>query len=225
MLSVLFQSLAVAALGIISPGSITAVTLLLMSDRGWRNGVSFLMGYIVMYATIGTGVLVLGVNSIEGNDSPQSVTTSIVLMALGLLLLLVGARNWRNKPGENPENGRSSRFIKLLDSATPIKSFAFAATVAVINLKNLTIFLSAVSVLLLSNLLLTTKLTMLIPLILVFCTSVIIPVVIYFAFPDQANQYLTHIKNTIDRYSRPLGIALSIILGVLLFYRGISGLL
>ncbi len=223
MLTVLVQSMALASVGIFSPGSITIVILLLMSDRGWRNGLAYMLGYLSMYALIGVGVLLLGVrNSAENTATEQSLTTSIILIVVGLLLLALTARNWRKPPATN--DGQTSRFSKIIDSITPPKAFAFAATVAIINFKNLAIFLSAVSVLLLSNLLLPTKLTMLIPLVLIFCTSVITPVVIYLAFPDRASDYLMRIKQTIERYRRPLGLIVPSILGILIVMRGISGL-
>lgn len=222
MLSVLIQSLALASVGILSPGSITIVILLLMSDKGWRNGVAYMLGYIGMYSLIGTSVLVLDVGATETGNSGQSPITSIVLICLGLLLLALTVRNWRKQPVEGNE---PSRFSKIIDGITPIKSFAFAAAIAVINFKNLAIFLSAVSVLLLSNLLLPTKLTILIPLVLIFCLSVIIPVAIYVLFPKRANEYLSHIKQTIENYSRPIGITLTLIIGILFLYRGVSGIL
>ena len=222
MLSVLLQSLALASVGILSPGSITIVILLLMSDKGWRNGVAYMLGYISMYLLIGTSVLVVGVESAQGGSTDQSLTTSIVLLCLSLLLLALTVRNWRKPPAKGKE---PSRFAKIIDGITPIKSFAFAAAIAVINFKNLAIFLSAVSVLLLSDLLLTTKLTILVPLVLIFCLSVIIPVAIYLLFPARANEFLSRIKLTIERYSRPIGIALTLIIGILFLYRGVSGIL
>lgn len=222
MLTVLLQSLALASVGIISPGSITIVILLLMSSRGWHNGLAYMFGYVSMYSLIGVLVLVLGVQrSADNAPSEQTLTTSIFLIALGLLLLALTIRNWRKPAAEKSD--QPSRFSKIIDSITPLKAFGFAATIAVINLKNLAIFLSAVSVLLLSNLLLPTKLTILVPLVLTFCTSVIAPVIIYVAFPKRANEYLTRIKQTIDNYSRPLGLVMPLILGILLLYRGIFG--
>ena len=225
MLTVLLQALAVAALGFASPGSMTLVILLLMSDRGWRNGLSFVFGYLVMYSLIGAGVLVLGVNAAENNATEPGITRSVLLLSLGLILLTVGVRTWRHQPGPTADSEIPSRFSRLVDGITPLKSFVLAATIAVVNVKNLTIYLTAVSVVLLSSLLLSTKLAMLIPLVFIFCTSVITPVVIYLAFPNRSDIYLTRIKNTIDRNSRPLGIAVSLILGSALVYRGLLGLL
>ncbi len=178
-----------------------------------------------MYSLIGVGVLVSGIGSAENTPSQQSATTSYILIGLGILLLALTIRNWRKKPTPATESSQPSRFAKLVDGITPTKAFGLAAVVSIVNMKNLTIFLSAVSVLLFSNLLLATKLTMLIPLVLVFCTSVITPVAIYLLFPAQAHDYLTRIKDAISRYSRTLGIAATLILSCLFLYRGLTGLL
>lgn len=222
MTPVFLQALAVASIGLIAPGSITIVILLLMSDRGWHNGLAFALGYIVMYSLIGVGVLVLGVSAAASSPTEPSVTTAYILIGLAVLLFAVAIRSWRHNP--EPATDEPSRFAKLVDGITPLKSFALAATISVVNVKNLTIFLSAVSVVLLSELLLATKLAMLAPLVLVFCTSVITPVAIYLLFPHRAGDYLNRIKDTISRYSRPLGIAVTLILATLFLYRGISGL-
>jgi threonine/homoserine/homoserine lactone efflux protein len=225
MITVFLQALAVASIGVFAPGSITLVILLLMSDRGWRNGLAFASGYIVMYSLIGVGVLVSGIGSAENAPSQQSPTTSYILIGLGILLLALTIRNWRKKPDLEKDANQPSRFANMVDGITPLKAFGLAAVVSVVNMKNLTIFLSAISVLLFSDLLVATKLTMLIPLVLVFCTSVITPVAIYLLFPKHAHDYLTRIKDAISRYSRTLGIAVTLILGCLLLYRGLTGLL
>lgn len=225
MISVLFQSLALASAGLLAPGAITLVILLLVSDRRGRNGVAFALGYIVVYLLIGVGVLVSGVNSAEFTPKEQSPTLSFILIGLGIILLLVTMWNWRNKPQLDAQNRKHSRFTKLVNGITPLKSFILAAIFSIFNLKNVIIFLSAVSVLLLSDLHLITKLTILLPLVLIFCISVIIPVTIYLVAPDRATDYLNRIKDVISGYSRPFGLATMLILGVLLCYHGISGLL
>lgn len=227
MFIVLLQALALASVAWLSPGSITLVILLLMSDgdgrRGWINGGAFALGYLVMYSLIGVGVLVWGVNSAKNTPSEPGATTSYFLIGLGIALLAFAFRNWRKKP-DATQQGQPSRFTKLVDGITPLKAFGLAVFAATVNFKNLAIFLSAVSVLLLSDLLLITKLTLLIPLVIVFCTSVLVPIGIYLLFPDRASDYLTRIKETISRHSRALGIALMLILGSLFLYRGISAL-
>lgn len=229
MFITMVQSLALASVAWLSPGSITLVILLLMAGddgqvkRGWHNGVAFLFGYLVMYSLIGAGVLVLGVNSTESASSEQSIIASYIFIGLGIVLLGFAYRNWRKKPS-TVQTEQPSRFARLVDGITPLKAFGLAAFAAAVNLKNMAIFLSAVSVLLLSDLLLVTKLTLLLPLVLVFCISIIVPIGIYLLFPRRASDYLTRIKDSISRHSRSLGISLMLILGVLFLYRGFTGL-
>ena len=223
MISTLLQALALASVGLISPGSITLVILLLMSDKSWRNGVAFASAYLVMYSLIGIATLTLGLNAAENRFSEQSPTSSIILIGLGLLLLGITLRNWLKKPSK--ENNRESRFTKIVDGITPLKAFGLASLASIINFKNLAIFLSAVSVLRLSDLPLATQISFLPPVVLVFCTSVITPIAIYFLFPKQSTHYLTRIKETVSNYSRPLGITVTLILGTLFIFRGLSGLL
>ena len=220
MLTVLVQSVALASVGLFSPGSITMVILLLMSGKGWRNGVGYALGYVSMYTLIGATAILLGVGSAETASDEQSLTTSIVLTILGLLLLTLGLRSWRKPPSEN---STGSRFSTILDKITPIRAFGFGSLVSIINFKNLAIFLTSLSILLVSDLAIPTKLIILIPLVLVFCMSVIMPILIYVAFPTRANEYLTRIKQTIEKYSRPIGIWLPIIFGALLLLRGLQG--
>ena len=52
MLPVLIQALVLASAGLLSVGSITLVILLLISDRGWYNGLGYALGYTGAYTVI-----------------------------------------------------------------------------------------------------------------------------------------------------------------------------
>lgn len=226
MYSVFLQALALASVGIISPGSITLMILLLMSDKGLRTALAFAGGYLLMYSAIGIAVLVFGVSIVETNQATvQSPTTSIVLVGVGVLLLLLSLRSWRQSKTQTETTDTNSRFAKLVAGITPLKAFGLAATISLVNVKNLTIFVSAVSVLLLSTLPLSTTLPMLIPLVLTFCTSILAPLTIYLVFPRYAADYLNRIKTAISRYSSQLSWIVTLALGCFLLYRGLSGLL
>ena len=97
--------------------------------------------------------------------------------------------------------------------------------VSVVNFKNLAIFLSAISVVHLSSLDLTFKLVNSVLVALVFCLSVIIPVLIYVLFPKRSNEILNWIKRTIETKSRAIGIWVPLVFGLLFLLRGITGLL
>ena len=217
MLTVLAQSLLLASAGFFSVGSITLVILLLLSERGWRNGLGYALGYFSAYTLIGLVVVALGYRAAGGEPSEPGQTAPLLLMALGLLLLWLTFRNWR-KP--IPENPQPPRFFAIVDSITPPKAFAFGALVTVMNFKNLALFLSALSVVMLSSLPLAQKLTLVLPVALTFCFAIIIPVLIYLAFPRNAANLLNRIKHSLEIHSRAIGIWAPLFFGLIFLIRG-----
>jgi threonine/homoserine/homoserine lactone efflux protein len=219
---VLLQSLLLAFSGLLSFGSITLVILLLMSDRGWRNGLGYALGYTSSYTLIGISAVLFGYRTAENNPGEPGLFLPILLVILGFLLLLLALRNWRKPVSDEQEE---PRFFSILDKITPVKAFGFGALIAVINIKNLALFLTSMSVVILSNLLITEKIFITLLVVLVFCLAVIIPVAIYVGFPRGAKDILNSIKKLINRYSRPIGIWVPLIFGLILLARGFSELL
>lgn len=222
MLPVLFQSLLLASSGLISVGSITLVILLLLSDRGRRNGLGYAFGYISGYSLIGVAVVLLGYKATEKSGDMPGLFLPILLLLLGTLLLSLAIRNWRKPVSEKQED---SRFFSMVDKITPSKAYGFGALVSVINFKNLALFLTALSVVVISNLSITEKIIITIMVVLVFCLSVIIPVVIYLCFPRRARKVLNSIKHFLNQHSRTIGIWVPFIFGIILLIKGISELL
>ena len=222
MLLVLVQSLLLASSGLLSVGSITLVILLLLSDRGWHNGLGYALGYTSAYTIIGVSVIVFGYRAAESNTEEPSLVLPILLMVLGTLLLWLALRNWRKPVSENQEE---PRFFSVVDKITPLKAFGFGALISVVNFKNLALFLTALSVVVMSDLFITEKIFITLLVVLVFCLSVIIPVVIYIAFPKRAKDLLNSIRQFLNRHSRPIGIWAPLVFGLLLLIKGITDLL
>jgi len=224
MLSVLIQSLVLASGGIVSVGSITFVILLLISDKGWRNGLGYMLGYTLAYSLIGVAVVALGFNATANSSGEPSLFGPILFMIMGALLLWITQRNWR-KPATEPDDNTPPRLFRFVDNTTPLKAFAFGAMVSVINFKNLAIFMSAVSVVHLSNLDLPFKIINVLLVALVFCLSVIVPVLIYVLFPKRSDELLNWIKQYLEKNSRAIGIWFPLVFGLLFLIKGITGLL
>ena len=169
MLSVLIQSVLLASSGLLSVGSITLVILLLISDRGWRNGLGYAFGYFSAYTAIGISVVVLGYRVAENSAREPNRFFPILLLFFGTLLLWIAFRNWRKPIVEDQEE---PLFFSVVDKMTPLKSFGFGAMVSVINFKNLALFLTALSVVVISELPIPQKITITLLVALVFCLSV-----------------------------------------------------
>lgn len=223
MLSVLAQSLVLASGGILSVGSIMIVILLLISDKGWRNGLGYVLGYVSAYILIGTSVVVVSYQytATASNGGETGGIPAILFIIMAILLLWVAQHNWRT-PHSNEK--KTPRFFTILDKITPLKAFLLGAVVTVINFKNLAIFMSAVSVVILHDLPLPSKIGIVLLDVLVFCIAVIVPIVIYLAFPRTAHERLNWIRQTLERYSRPISIWVPLIFGLIFLLRGITGL-
>jgi threonine/homoserine/homoserine lactone efflux protein len=181
-----------------------------------------MLGYVGGYMLIGVSVTLLGYTVTENSSREEGIFLPVLLIILGLLLLFLTQRNWRKPPSENNEN---PRLFTMIDKITPPKAFAFGALVSVINFKNLAIYLSAVSIPLVSDLPLSSKIIIVLVDALVFCSAVIVPVLIYFLFPKQADKLLNRLKQALETHSRPIGIWVPLIFGLIFLIRGISGLL
>lgn len=221
MFPILIQTLLLASAGILSFGSITLVILLLISDRGWVNGLAYALGYTCAYTAIGVAAVLLGYRSSGGASGEPGIVFPLILLLLGLLLLWMGWRNQRKAPDEDTG---TSRFFAVVDSITPIRALGFGAAVTVINFKNLALFLTALSVVILSPLPLTERLTVALLAALVFSLSVLIPVLIYLALPRRANALLNAFKAALERHSRAIGIYAPLIFGLIFLLKGISDL-
>lgn len=222
MLSVLIQSLLLASSGLLSVGSITLVILLLISERGWRNGLGYALGYTSAYSLIGVAAIMLGYRAVENTTGGGSYFLPILLLVLGALLIWLAIRNWR-KPGS--ESKDEPRFFSIVDKITPLKAFGFGAMVSVVNFKNLALFLTALSVVVLSGLSFPQKIIIALLAVLVFCLSVIIPVAIYLLLPKHARDLLNAIKQSLSHHSRPIGIWAPLVFGLLFIIKGITELL
>lgn len=223
MLAVTLQSIVLAAGGLLSPGSITIVLLLLMSERGWPKGLAYVVGYLGAYTLIGVTAIAAGYRAAEGDSSGALRTISAVVFALlGTLLLWLAVRNWRRRAVA--AEGRP-RVLAFLDRITPVKALGLGAAVTVINVKNLAIFLSAVSVALVSDLTVPAKLTIAVVDAVVFCAAVVAPLLIYAAAPAAARQRLGRIQRALAEHGRSIRIWVPAAFGAIFLLQAMRGLL
>lgn len=222
MFPILIQALLLASAGILSFGAITLTILLLISDRGWLNGLAFALGYFGGYAALGVAAVLLGYRNAGSSDGGPGVIFPTLLLLLGGLLLWMGWRNSRKPPVENPQ---PPRFFAMVDSITPIRALGFGALVSVINFKNLALFLTAQSVVILSPLPLAQKLAVSLVAALVFSLAVLLPVLVYLCFPRRADAVLNGLKGWLERHSRAIGIWAPLLFGAIFLVKAVSDLL
>ena len=121
----------------ISPIPIIAAILMLFSPRAAGTGSGFLVGGVLGIIAV-TSVFTAVSDSLTAGGEP-SATSSWIKIVLGVLLLLLGARNWR---GRNAERA-TPKWMSTIDSFTPVKAFGLGFLLSAINPKNLLMGIAA----------------------------------------------------------------------------------
>src|ERR1700735_5594544 len=131
--NVLPQAVGVA----LSPIPIIAVVLMLATPRGKVCGPAFVFGWFLGLAVVGTIVLlVAGGAGATSSDGKPETWVSVLKLVLGLLLLLVGFREWRGRP-QGDTKPTLPKWMEQIDTFTPIKAAGLAAALSGVNPKNL----------------------------------------------------------------------------------------
>src|SRR5947207_7168137 len=126
------------ALGIaISPIPIIAVILMLFSQRARANSAMFLLGWIV--GVLGGTIVVLVIANTQdltqSNGQPED-SVSTAKLVIGVLLILLAARQWRGRPKEG-ETPTLPKYLGAIDTLTPPKALGLGVLLSAVNPKNL----------------------------------------------------------------------------------------
>ncbi len=129
------------AVGIaVSPIPIAAVILMLFSGRARVNSVAFMAAWVTGIALVTTVVVLIP--GLEADDSEPSDTTGWIKLVLGVLLLAIGVRQWRARPGPDDEVPVPGWMAKI-DELKPGASFGLGFVLSALNPKNLLLAIAA----------------------------------------------------------------------------------
>ncbi|MBM3658444.1 MAG: GAP family protein [Actinobacteria bacterium] len=131
------------AIGVaISPIPLIAVILMLFTPRAKANGTAFLLGWVLGLGVLATVVYVVANAANASTDNTASDSTSTVRVVLGVVLIVVALRRWRNRPGPGvtPE---MPKWMAGVDRFTPAKAAGLGVLLGAVNPKNLVLTLGA----------------------------------------------------------------------------------
>lgn len=131
-----------AAAGVaLSPIPIVAVVLMLDSARARSNGLAFALGWILGLSVVSVVVVLL----LGGSSDPDSAAATGVnggQVAIGVLFLVMAARQWRKRPKKG-ETAEMPAWMATVDSISPVKALALGVALSALNPKNLALTLAA----------------------------------------------------------------------------------
>jgi len=211
-----------SAVGVaISPLPIVSLILILMSNKAKANGVAFLAGWLIGLMIIG----VIGLNLIDpdgGKDKHNPVVLWIQVI-VGILVLVLAAKNWMNRPRTNLEP-KMPKWMQNLSKMPWYIAFGLAIFFIVLNPKNLALALDGVTSIAEDPISTAAQYGTLIIYTLVASLSIAAPVVYYFSGGAGAKKLLSKLKGWLVKNNAVIMAVVLLLVGLKITIEAIAKL-
>ena len=212
------------AVGIaLSPVPIIAVVLMLTSRRAKVNGPAFVLGWLIGLGVIGAIVLALAGAGGASTSGNPATWVSWLKVALGALLLLVAARQFRGRPHGDDEP-QMPKWMASIDKMNPVAALGLAAVLSGANPKNLLLAISGGAAIAQTGIPGGQQAIAYLVFALIGTLGVGIPVGIYFALGDRSQDMLTQLRDWMSRHNAVIMSVLCLVIAAKLIGDGIGGL-
>jgi hypothetical protein len=212
------------AVGIaLSPLPIITVVLMLTSRKARVNGPLFVLGWLAGLGIVGAIVLALaGAGSASQSGSPAT-WMSWVMIVLGILLLLVAARQFQGRP-HGDEQPQMPKWMATIENTRPVTAAGLAVALSAANPKNLLLAVAGAAAIAQTGIPGGQQAIAYLIFALIGTAGVGIPVIIYFAMGARSEKLLAGLKDWMSAHNAVIMAVLCLIIGVKLIGDGISGL-
>jgi threonine/homoserine/homoserine lactone efflux protein len=213
-----------AAVGVaVSPFPIIASVLLLGTPYGRVNGPAFVLGCVLGTAVVGTIVLVVAAGASASEDGAPATWVSVLQLVLGLLLLLVAFRQWRDRPRAG-ETAPAPKWMSALDGFGPPKALGAGVVLPALNPKNLILTIAGATAIAQTGITGGEQAVALAVFVLIGCAGVATPVAIAFVMGDRSRDVLDGIKDWMARNNTVITVVILAVIGAKLIGDAIGGL-
>jgi hypothetical protein len=212
------------AVGIaLSPIPIIAVVLMLTSHRAKVNGPAFVAGWLLGLGIVGAIVLSLAGPAGASKSGSPAAWVSWIKIVLGVLLLLVAARQFRSRP-HGDEQAQMPKWMTTIDKTTPVAAVGLAAVMSGANPKNLLLAVAGAAAIAGTGISGGEQAIAYLIFVLIATLGVGIPVGIYFAMGTRSQTLLAGLKDWMSAHNAVIMSVLCLIIAAKLIGDGITGL-
>jgi threonine/homoserine/homoserine lactone efflux protein len=212
-----------SAVGVaLSPIPVIAVILILATPKARSNGPAFALGWMLGLIIVSVVVLLAAGDS-DDPDSGASDTVSVVKLAIGVLFLLLAAKQWKGRPRPGQDATMPS-FMSTMDQFAPGKSLVLGAALSGANPKNLALTLAAAATIAQAGLSGGESATAIGVFVIIGSLTVAGPVLYFMIAGDRAAAPLASIKQFMSAHNAVIMMVLFLVLGAKLLGNGIAGL-
>jgi hypothetical protein len=211
------------ALGVaISPVPIIAVILMLLSKKAGANSLAFAFGWVLGVAGALTVVIAASGAIGTGSGGTPSHGVSVVKIALGAVLLLVGLRDWKKRPKAG-QPAALPKWLQAIESITPVKSAGLGVALAAINPKNLLLIVGGGLAIANAPTSAGGKVVAAAIFVVLAISTVVLPVVLYRILGARAQSTLESLNSWLQANNATVMAVLILVVGVVLIGRGVAG--
>lgn len=210
------------AIGIaISPVPLIAAILMLLSPKAKSTGVGFLLGWVVGIA-VAVAVFTL-LSSILPATDPDAThpIVGIIQLVLGVLLFLIGVRQWRSRPRPD-EEPKLPGWMKAIDTMTAMRGFVLGILLSAVNPKNLLLAVSAGLAVGSSGIVAWQQVIAIVVFVLIAASSIVIPVVAYLVASNAMRGPLDTLRQWLAANNATIMAVLMFVLGAVVIGKGIA---
>lgn len=196
----------------LSPLPIAALIFLLLSNRPKSNSLGFLAGwFLALLVNITIFIMLFNASDVPAGGDPLGV--KIFHLVLGVLLILFGLNEWRNRPkkGKKP---KVPKWMEAVANFNPFKSFFIAASLVTINAKNTVLDVAVGDLISKSTVSFDEKVIAVIVFSFIASLSILIPVIAFFILGDRLKGTLNSVNGFFVKNSNVILSVLFILLGV-----------
>ena len=195
----------------VSPVAVMVLISVMLKKTPRRNSLLFLLGYALTLVVLG-GVVVY-IFHVGGSGGAGKVDGYIDL-SLGVLCFLVVPYSLRKKDKKRAPGVESG--------PTAFRSFSLGSIALLLNPSTYLIFVSGLHVISSAHLGRQEDLLAIAFLTLVTLVTLLVPTIIFFAFPKRAEKVLDSLKAWLTKHNRVIGAAILLVFGVYLFTKGLK---
>lgn len=205
----------------ISPIPVIGAILMLLAPRARKSSLAFLAGWVlgVLLPVVLVALLTTLIPR-NGSDDPKPVL-AVIEIVLGVLLLVVASRQWRNRPQPGAA-APMPKWMAAIDAMTPLRGVVLGVVLSALNPKNLVMGIGAGTAIGSIGISAAAAAVPIVIYVVVAASTVTIPVLGYLIASQRLAEPLDTIKNWLLANNTTVMVVLLIVLGVVQLGKGIS---
>lgn len=223
MSSVLLELIPLMVVAALEPFAIIVFLMLMRSASRVLNGASFVGGMIVVRLTQGIlfGILFSASAEAQTEDGSNSIV-HILLVVIGIILLISAYKKWQK---EEDADAPPPKWMAMFDSLSALKAFGFGIVFMLIVIKQWVFTLGALSIINQAHLSSPDNAIAYLIFVLGAQSLLIAKIIASAVAPAQSSRFFQAAGQWMERNNRPIMIGVSLVFGVYLSFKGITGLL